>query len=139
MSNISHLESARKYREANREKIREYARNWTAEHPVESAQYRKNWNEANRKKRQGYWLKFNYGITIEQFDSMIINQNGLCLLCLEQLTATLVVDHNHETKIVRGILCSSCNHCLKGFEKPEEWQVRARDYLANTEKDDDDY
>lgn len=64
-------------------------------------------------------LNYSYGMTTEQYDTMLSAQNGVCALCLkpEKLTRMLSVDHDHITKKVRGLLCHTCNTGLGHFEK----------------------
>lgn len=62
------------------------------------------------KKKLGWNLK-RYGITVEQYDSMLAEQNGRCPLCGDK-PKRLFVDHCHKTNEVRGLLCSNCNTVL---------------------------
>jgi hypothetical protein len=48
-----------------------------------------------------------YGISKDQYDSMYQSQNGACKICTKK--TKLVVDHDHKTGSVRGLLCSKCN------------------------------
>lgn len=60
-------------------------------------------------------LKSQYGITLDQWNQMFINQNGCCAICAipqMELKRVLSVDHNHKTGKVRGLLCGNCNHAL---------------------------
>jgi hypothetical protein len=52
-----------------------------------------------------------YGLTPEQFLEMYHKQEGKCAICKEPPTTErgLHIDHCHETKIVRGLLCHGCN------------------------------
>ena len=52
-----------------------------------------------------------YGISIEEYESMLESQSGLCAICAEP-GQKLFVDHNHQTGKVRGLLCPSCNGAL---------------------------
>ena len=64
-------------------------------------------------------LRYKYGLTVEQFDSLLASQAGVCAACGEPETARyrtevrrLSVDHDHKTGAVRGLLCHSCNVAL---------------------------
>lgn len=58
-----------------------------------------------------------YGLTIEDFDRMMVEQDGKCALCLRAVDYRLFVDHDHETGRVRGLLCSKCNGALGWYQK----------------------
>src|SRR3990167_11399678 len=58
-----------------------------------------------------------YGITKEDFHMLLIAQGYKCAICLEPFGDTLktssyrfraVIDHNHVTDKIRGLLCSRC-------------------------------
>jgi len=78
-------------------------------------------------------LKFDYGITWEQFNDMIAAQGGKCGVCgvmmgpparVEHGSAAITVDHCHKTGKVRGLLCYSCNLGL-GMFNDDLTRVRA--------------
>lgn len=51
-----------------------------------------------------------HGLTKVQFDEMLISQAGVCAICYKgNGRKRLVIDHDHETGQVRGLLCSLCN------------------------------
>lgn len=50
-----------------------------------------------------------YGLTPEAFDAMLGNQDRACAVCRVEFTAEPIVDHDHETGRVRGLLCRPCN------------------------------
>ena len=63
--------------------------------------------------RKGTSLRRKYGISVEQFEDMYISQNGACFTCRVPNDGVLMhVDHDHETGIVRGLLCRKCNFAL---------------------------
>lgn len=61
-------------------------------------------------------LRLKYGITQEQYDEMVRRQNGLCAICEHApIQKVLVVDHDHKTGVIRGLLCDACNVGLGRF------------------------
>jgi Recombination endonuclease VII len=85
----------------------------------------KNWAK-NHPERHRYLLRraalqSKYGITPEDYEAMLVHQNGLCALCGTAPTKiALAVDHDHVTGRVRGLLCSPCNRCLGRVADNEE-------------------
>jgi hypothetical protein len=74
-------------------------------------EYQRTWRNRNPQKRRKFYLQ-SYGLTVEQYDAKLEQQNHSCAICklpTTQYRRALSVDHNHETKIVRGLLCDSCN------------------------------
>jgi len=56
--------------------------------------------------------KRHFGITIQDYDDMYIEQGGRCATCgthQSKLGRRLHIDHCHKTGIVRGLLCHNCN------------------------------
>lgn len=59
-----------------------------------------------------------YGVSIEFLLTKADEQSGLCAICAAEVV--LVVDHDHDTGLVRGLLCGGCNTMLgrHGDRKP---------------------
>jgi len=57
-------------------------------------------------------------------------QQGLCGICKKPMARPLL-DHNHETMEVRGLLCSKCNVGLGQFQDSEELILAALEYIKN--------
>ncbi len=74
----------------------------------------------NGRKRQ---LK-KYGISVEDYDAMLMQQGGVCRICKRQSRRRLIVDHCHKTDKVRGLLCLKCNSAL-GFYGDDPRLTRA--------------
>jgi hypothetical protein len=72
-------------------------------------------------------LRMRYGLTAEQVDAMIAEQDGLCAICREKPAGH--VDHDHVTGEVRGILCSGCNAGLGSFGDSLDRVYGALSYL----------
>jgi hypothetical protein len=65
-------------------------------------------------------LKYNFGITLEQFNELFAAQNGKCAICQKEFGKEYKnranVDHCHATGKVRGLLCFRCNTSVGVFE-----------------------
>jgi len=80
------------------------------------------------------WLQKLYGISIEDFEAMLIGQDYQCAICsteIELFGNKTNVDHCHKTGKVRGLLCSSCNSLLALSKESEEILVNAINYLKD--------
>ena len=63
-----------------------------------------------------------YGLTVHDFDKMLISQSGMCKFCgngFRKDSNEPHVDHDHETKKVRGLLCTRCNLTVVGLHSRE--------------------
>ena len=78
-----------------------------------------------------------YGLTIKDFEDLLIKQNHQCAICrrpetakLNGKTKRLSVDHCHETNQVRGLLCSRCNFVIG--QMTDDWLIldNAVEYLS---------
>ena len=62
-----------------------------------------------------------YGITAEQYNKMLAEQNGVCAICgRPPKTKRLHVDHDHKTGKIRALLCMMCNTKLGIIEHPKK-------------------
>ena len=88
--------------------------------------------EKTKQQRKRYtWrskLKRLYGISEEIHNEMVLNQLGRCAICGTS-SKGLVVDHNHRTGKVRGLICSTCNIHLGYYEKDKTFHEKATKYL----------
>ena len=98
----------------------------------------KKWCEDNddkiRASRRNRRLKARYGISNADYKKMEDGQNGVCAICGQEAKWEygLCVDHCHETDIVRGLLCNSCNSGLGCFYDNTAWLKKAIEYLQNS-------
>ena len=75
-------------------------------------------------------IKRYFGIDQQQYDAISLKQNNLCAICKKpSKTQHLDIDHCHKSKIVRGLLCRSCNMGLGYFKDNPELLEQAADYL----------
>jgi hypothetical protein len=95
----------------------------------------KRWREANKERHKDNNARWRYGIDHGTYDAMIIAQDGKCAIC--QTTdpgkglARFHIDHCHDSKQVRGLLCDQCNHGLGHFRDNTEFLSRAISYLRS--------
>lgn len=99
---------------------------------VEHQEYRK-----TRGGRSRHLLK-EYGITLEDYESLLIEQDGVCAICSSDDPGRgmggqrlhFSVDHDHATGRVRGLLCSPCNIVIGLFQDDAERLFEAAYYLV---------
>ena len=82
---------------------------------------------------KGGILRKKYGISLDDYESMLKSQDNKCKICLSPVSGRSAnVDHCHETGIVRGILCPNCNLGLGNFQDCP-WLLRhAVEYLEDS-------
>lgn len=86
-------------------------------------------------------MKSKYGITPEEHARRYLDQRGLCAICRDPErsgrkadgTGGLVVDHNHDTGAVRGLLCARCNSAIGLLGDNTDWLHSAIWYLRFTD------
>jgi len=72
-----------------------------------------------------------YGLSETMYRKMIEVQGNECLICHDPAS---VIDHDHVTNEIRGLLCASCNRGLGGFKDNPESLMRAAAYLVADDK-----
>ena len=108
-----------------RENTKEYRKEYYSD-PERKFQYRKRYIERE------------FGIKYEQYDKMLEAQEGVCTICGKPETKPnakyLAVDHNHETGVIRGLLCNNCNRALGLLGDNVETLQNAINYLLKHER-----
>lgn len=105
-------------------------------------QKRRAWYEANIEKAKALerarQYKVMYGFSVAEYDAMLARQGGECAICGASQPSKrksvgaryhhryFAVDHCHETKRIRGLLCVACN---VGLGKIESWYVKHKDKI----------
>src|ERR1700678_1494411 len=83
-----------------------------------SARHQIKYRKENRPKIKNSVLQNRYGIWLEEYNIMFIDQKGCCAICSlpqSNFTRRFAVDHCHLTGKVRGLLCAKCNTALGQF------------------------
>lgn len=82
-----------------------------------------------------------YGITLEEYNILRQVQNYKCGICKcseednirNSGAQTLVIDHDHSTKRIRGLLCHRCNVGLGNFKDSITTLEFALNYLQRNQ------
>lgn len=76
-------------------------------------------------------LKRMFGMSIEEYDKKLAQQNGVCAICGGTCVSgkRLAVDHNHTTGKIRDLLCGNCNGGLGKFKENPDIMLKAIEYL----------
>lgn len=74
-------------------------------------------------------LMTKYGLTFAQFSALLDSQEGRCAICRIEFDGEPSVDHDHQTNMVRGLLCTTCNTGLGMFKDSPERLRGAIKYL----------
>jgi hypothetical protein len=101
----------KKYYARHREERLAYGRNYRVEHRekerARNKKYRVKHREEIKAADQIRRLRYKYGITQADYDRLRREQNDCCKICGKRMK--LDVDHDHDTRKVRGLLCHHCN------------------------------
>jgi Recombination endonuclease VII len=89
---------------------------------------------ADRAKSRRKHLLKKYGLSEEMFQGLLISQRGVCAICGSGASVgrVLLVDHDHQTGKVRGLLCWRCNSALGFFRDDTGILAGAIDYLRRS-------
>jgi len=125
------IEDKRKY-------YREYRRKYRLRNSPQERAYQKKYRDNNKDKRKNVMLKIRFNLTLEEYQSILKSQGGVCKICQKPETAKksnseearmLAVDHDHNTGKVRGLLCARCNVQLGHYEKTKPRAEEFEKYL----------
>lgn len=88
--------------------------------------------EAYRLRTRLHKLKFYYGMDADDLHRLYAKQDGRCAICKHpEGEKRLHVDHDHDTGLVRGLLCGNCNALLGHARDSTEILRRAIYYLID--------
>lgn len=93
--------------------------------------------EENRERARRSRVKARYGITWQQRDQLIEEQDGKCAVCGDEFRNPKAthIDHCHDSGRVRGILCEGCNLGLGSFKDDPRRLLNAVAYLEKYKED----
>jgi Recombination endonuclease VII len=91
--------------------------------------------ESSEHRRRYIWersLMRYYGMTVDQYETLNRQQNGVCAICEGPpvgKATRLHVDHCHGTGRVRGLLCGKCNTAISFLGDNPRLLKRVADYF----------
>jgi hypothetical protein len=138
-----HREWARKHRArlkakrmANHAKVLAYEKAWRDKNRSRIRAYGVAYEKANKPRKakhyRSYRLKSEYGLSELRYQRLAKTQGWLCLICDDKPDVRgekLVIDHDHSTGEVRGLICRRCNTGLGYFRDNANFLRHAVHYL----------
>jgi len=131
----------REYHLKNRRRILEVKSKWRQENKEARLDYARKYRLANPEKLRNKGLQHRYGLSGDEYRVLLIKQSGVCAICSKPETAKrrwriarLSVDHDHQTGLVRGLLCQRCNNCLTQGDQDILWFNKASTYLEKAKR-----
>ncbi len=98
------------------------------------------WVKNNQRRVKDLHLQRKFGITIEHYEQLLAEQDGVCAICKEPPERTrLAVDHDHSTGAIRGLLCSDCNTAIGLLGDDPSTIQSALTYLTNNNPTEREY
>lgn len=120
----------------NKEKFAAKSKAWRDANPERAKENRRrNYElnkEANLQYSREYNLKRKFNLSLDEYDTLLKSQNGVCAICGNTCTKALAVDHDHTTEKVRGLLCNNCNRGLGHFKDNQQYLQQAITYLKES-------
>ena len=86
-----------------------------------------------RDHRKNIELQWHYGITLADYDEMMNEQGNKCVCGATRGRSNkeaLHVDHDHNTGLIRGLLCHRCNRAIGLVDDPASLRALA-DYIES--------
>ncbi len=117
------------YRKRMRERILAYMKERYRHDPQRHISAMSAWRQANPSRYRDQYLRATFGISLSDYNVLLKRQGGVCAICRAAPKTILVVDHDHVTGGVRGLLCSTCNTGLGQFKDDPQRIRRAAEYL----------
>lgn len=137
-SNCGQVKPNTEYRGKNRQCnacLREKNKKYKVNREKRNAWEREYWAK-NPEKRREKRLKQAFGLSLEEYHDLLIDQGGCCSICKEPCSSgsALAVDHCHKTNLVRGLLCRNCNVGLGNFRDSPQLLRSAATYVERTDE-----
>lgn len=104
------------------------------------AKGKEGWDKHRKTYRSSYYKRI-YGITLEEFETKLENQDFKCAICRVELdidkdSRKAHLDHCHESGKIRDILCVCCNKGIGYLKEDTEILENAIKYIKRHKEGD---
>jgi len=92
------------------------------------------YGDYSRKRKNRQRLLRSYGLNLLLYEAILNKQGGVCAICFQpekRRGRSLVVDHDHSSHLIRGLLCCRCNRLLGFVEDEQALLMAAARYLIS--------
>jgi len=139
---IKGINSKKRYQETkhiDKEAKLKVNRDWHKNNKASVRLRNSEWQKNNQDRVRHNTLMSAHGITLDDYKSMLIQQNNLCAIChgaetkiskKTGRTKNFCVDHNHKTGRIRGLLCDDCNIAIGKMKENINSLKAAIEYLS---------
>ena len=125
----------REFYTRNKEAIIKRTKDYRASNKDKVADFHK--TPKRRATKRAWTLKKKYGLSMQDYNTILAQQGGVCSICGEAETAKDVagnlkpmsVDHSHVTGVVRTLLCDRCNKLVGALEKNPARTAQILEYI----------
>ena len=107
------IRNRKRWQSENKDRIRRKGIEYRKLNKERLSEINKIYYQNNQRKALG-WNLAKYGLSVEKFEEMSRRQGDVCSICFKKCAnkKRLSVDHNHDTGVIRGLLCNNCNRAL---------------------------
>lgn len=126
------LKKLEQWRIDNSDKIKEHKRRYYDKNKEKCKTAAKISQEKNKDRYASLALSRKYGITLDQYNFLRVQQNYCCAICSkseDMLEKKMVVDHDHKTGKIRKLLCAKCNVGIGMFNDDPDILDNAAKYI----------
>ncbi len=126
------------WKKENRERVNAQVREDKKNNPEKYSAWDKAYRERNGDRLIELAAATRRGISIEEYHAMIEKQENKCAICKQEEkrkssrsdeVTRLCIDHDHDTGVVRELLCHDCNTALGKMKDSPELMLAGADYL----------
>ena len=132
-------EYSKKYRAENADKVRESNKKYYIKNADKIRASSLKYYFENADKFRDYSLRKKYGIGHEEYLELLEKQGGKCKVCgsteTDKNNKHFSVDHCHDTKKVRGLLCNKCNRGIGLLKDNPDLLRTAAKYIEEAHND----